>query len=58
MLSQLLNQMDAYLSNRPFKRRCWSKRWKSYMTIHPPLSKEAPLWKRSLIETKMAFVIF
>ncbi|WP_010598054.1 hypothetical protein [Rickettsiella massiliensis] len=52
MLSQLLNQMDAYLSNRPFKRRWWSKRWKSYMTIHPPLSEEAPLWKRNLDELR------
>jgi hypothetical protein len=52
MLSQLLNQMDEYLSNRPFKRRWWSKGWKSYMSIHPPLSKEAPLWKRSIEELR------
>ncbi|WP_010598960.1 hypothetical protein [Rickettsiella massiliensis] len=50
MLSQLLNQMDEYLSNRPFKRRWWSRSWKSYLKIHPPLSEEAPLWKRSLDE--------
>ncbi|HEY2566949.1 MAG TPA: hypothetical protein VGH95_04505 [Candidatus Aquirickettsiella sp.] len=51
-MSQLLNQMDNYLSNKPFKRRWWSKRWIAHMTIQPPISKNYPLWKRSKDELR------
>lgn len=39
--------MDEYLSNKPFIRRWWSRRWIVYMIIQPPLTKYYPLWKRS-----------
>jgi hypothetical protein len=55
MLNQLLNQMDEYLANRPFKRHWWSRSWRAYMTIHPPLSKEAPLWKRGELRSLRLF---
>lgn len=53
MLSQLLNHMDEYLSNTPFQRRWWSRPWIVHMTIQPPLSKDAPLWKRSKDELRL-----
>ncbi|MFZ0219961.1 MAG: hypothetical protein WAL30_07125 [Candidatus Aquirickettsiella sp.] len=53
MLSQLLNQMDEYLSNKPFKRHWWSRRWIVNMTIQPPLTKDYPLWKRSKDELRL-----
>ncbi len=53
MLSQLLNQMDEYLSNKPFKRRWWFRRWVVHMTIQPPLSRDYPLWKRSKDELRL-----
>jgi hypothetical protein len=53
MLSELLNQMDTYLSNKPFKRRWWSRPWIVHMSIQPPLSKECPLWKRSPDELRL-----
>jgi hypothetical protein len=53
MLSQLLNQMDDYLANKPLKRRWWSRAWIVHMTIQPPLSKDDPLWKRSRDELRL-----
>ena len=53
MLSQLLNQMDEYLSSKPFKRRWWSRGWIVYMTIQPPLTKDYPLWKRNKDELRL-----
>ncbi len=52
MLSQLLNQMDDYLTNKPFKRHWWSRRWIVHMTIQPPLTKGYPLWKRNKVEIR------
>src|SRR5436190_7661994 len=53
MLSHLFNQMDEYLSNKPFIRRWWSRRWIVHMTIQPPLSKDYPLWKRNKDELRL-----
>jgi hypothetical protein len=54
MLSQLLNQMDKYLANKPFMRpHWWSRRWIVYMTIEPPLRKDKPLWKRSQAQLRL-----
>jgi hypothetical protein len=53
MLSQLLDKMDEYLSNKPFKRRWWSRRWVVHMTIQPPLTKGYPLWKRTKEELRL-----
>jgi hypothetical protein len=53
MLSHLFKQMDEYLSNKPFIRRWWSRRWIVHMTIQPPLSKDYPLWKRSKDELRL-----
>lgn len=51
-MSQLLNQIDECLSNKPFKRRWWSRRWIVHMAIQPPISKDYPLWKRSKDELR------
>lgn len=53
MLSQLLNQVDEYLSNKPFKRHWWSRRWIVHMTIQPPVTKDYPLWKRNKDELRL-----
>ncbi|HEY2566855.1 MAG TPA: hypothetical protein VGH95_04025 [Candidatus Aquirickettsiella sp.] len=53
MLGQLLNQMDEYLSSKPFKRRWWSRGWIVYMTIQPPVTQEYPLWKRNKGELRL-----
>ncbi|MFZ0219487.1 MAG: hypothetical protein WAL30_04710 [Candidatus Aquirickettsiella sp.] len=53
MLSQLLNQVDEYLSNKPFKRLWWSRRWIVHMTIQPPVTKDYPLWKRNKDELRL-----
>lgn len=53
MLSQFVNQMDEHLSNNPFKRRWWFRRWIVHMTIQPPLTKDYPLWKRSKDELRL-----
>jgi hypothetical protein len=51
MLSQWFNKMEHHLSKRPFRRpHWWSRRWAAHISIHPPLTREAPLWKRSPIE--------
>lgn len=53
MLSQFVHQMDEHLSNNPFKRRWWFRRWIVHMTIQPPLTKDYPLWKRSKDELRL-----
>lgn len=54
MLSQLLNQMDEHLSQKPFVRtHWWSKRWIVYIAIQPPLTKIHPLWKRTKDELRL-----
>jgi hypothetical protein len=53
MLSQFLNQMDEHLTNKPFKRRWWSRRWIVHMTIQPPVTKDYPLWKRNKDELRL-----
>ena len=51
MLSQWFNKMEHHLSKRPFRRpHWWSRRWVAHISIHPPLTGEAPLWKRSPVE--------
>lgn len=45
--------MDEYLSNKPFIRRWWSRRWIVHMTIQPPLTKYYPLWKRNKDELRL-----
>ena len=45
--------MDEYLSNKPFIRRWWSRRWIVHMTIQPPLTKYYPLWKRTKDELRL-----
>src|SRR5579862_5532867 len=45
--------MDEYLSNKPFKRRWWSRRWIVHIALQPPLSKDYPLWKRSKEELRL-----
>ena len=53
MLSQLLKQIDNHLANKPFQRHGWGKLWHVYITLQPPLSQEAPLWKRSKAELRL-----
>ncbi|MCH9636563.1 MAG: hypothetical protein K0U16_01230, partial [Gammaproteobacteria bacterium] len=51
---QVLNQMDGYLSKKPFVRpHWWSRRWIVYMTIQPPLTETHPLWKRNQDELRL-----
>lgn len=54
MCHHVLNQMDIYLSKKPFVRpHWWSRRWIVYMTIQPPLTETYPLWKRSKDELRL-----
>ena len=54
MCHQVLNQMDEYLSKKPFVRpHWWSRRWIVYITIQPPITESHPLWNRSKDELQL-----